>query len=263
MIGTAAQTVLVGLAHAFSNLSLSPIISHSTSAENTDTPAETETGLEDSDEEVVVAKKSRGNQLKRVLDDEEESHDEGMNLEQSETPIQVDSMEVVDSVVSEKKIPTSVPGLQFDSICDENLVEVINLIPVKPPPEAVKLNTSKKLPKDVRNELAVIAVKRAFSECPSLTVLSNSLLQNQNSLHELHKYCRLTPGVPVAPMLAKPTKKVAEVLKRLSGQLFTMEYKYDGERAQIHFLEDGTIKIFSRNSEDNTLKYPEFLDVIR
>lgn len=60
-------------------------------------------------------------------------------------------------------------------------------------------------------------------------------------------------------MLAKPTKAITEVLDRFEGKRFTCEYKYDGERAQIHREADGTITVYSRNSENMSAKYPDFV----
>lgn len=92
-------------------------------------------------------------------------------------------------------------------------------------------------------------------EVPSYDSLLDALLSHP--LHELHRHCTLTPGVPVGPMLAKPTKSIKDVLKRLDGMRFTLEYKYDGERAQVHMLPNGETRVFSRSLLDSSEKFPE------
>ncbi|WVO21208.1 uncharacterized protein IAS62_002515 [Cryptococcus decagattii] len=103
-------------------------------------------------------------------------------------------------------------------------------------------------------------VKAVYSELPSYDLVIPALLQD--GVEGLRKHCKLTPGVPLKPMLAKPTKAITEVLDRFEGKEFTCEYKYDGERAQVHLLEDGTISVFSRNSENMSAKYPDLVDQI-
>lgn len=101
-------------------------------------------------------------------------------------------------------------------------------------------------------------VKAVFSELPSYDLVIPALIKG--GIKGLRENCKLTPGVPLKPMLAKPTKAISEVLDRFEGQKFTCEFKYDGERAQIHYMSDGSIHIFSRNSENMSVKYPDLLD---
>ncbi|PWN53126.1 ATP-dependent DNA ligase [Violaceomyces palustris] len=103
-------------------------------------------------------------------------------------------------------------------------------------------------------------VKSVFSELPSYDAVIPALLQG--GVEGLRETCKLTPGVPLKPMLAKPTKAIAEVLDRFEGQPFTCEYKYDGERAQVHLLPNGRLAVFSRNSEDMSVKYPDLVEQI-
>lgn len=70
-------------------------------------------------------------------------------------------------------------------------------------------------------------------------------------------------GLPVRPMLAKATNGISEVLDKFSDVEFTCEYKYDGERAQIHILEDGSVQIYSRNAENTTGRYPDIVERVR
>lgn len=61
-------------------------------------------------------------------------------------------------------------------------------------------------------------------------------------------------------MLAHPTKALTDILDRFENITFTCEYKYDGERAQIHKLDDGSMRIYSRNSENMSTKYPDVME---
>lgn len=63
-------------------------------------------------------------------------------------------------------------------------------------------------------------------------------------LQEIKQHVQFKVGVPVKPMLAKPTTGVSEVLDKFQDIQFTCEYKYDGERAQIHISEGGEVSIY-------------------
>jgi DNA ligase 1 len=106
-------------------------------------------------------------------------------------------------------------------------------------------------------------VKAVFSELPSYDIVVPALLEV--GWKHLREKCKLTPGVPLKPMLAKPTKALSEVLDRFENREFSCEYKYDGERAQIHFIpatkkSKPQTKVYSRNSEDMSKRYPDIVE---
>jgi len=106
------------------------------------------------------------------------------------------------------------------------------------------------------------AVKQAFCEVPNFSLVTDALFAGHSG-KTLHEACHISLGIPVKPMLAKPSKGIPEVVQRLAGKRFVAEYKYDGERAQIHIVDKNTIKVYSRNSENMTEKYPDVIQVVK
>jgi len=72
----------------------------------------------------------------------------------------------------------------------------------------------------------------------------------------------MVPGTPIPPMLARITNGSTQALKDFSGKSFTCEYKYDGQRAQIHRVLDGSVRIFSRQMKESTPRFPDLVNMI-
>lgn len=104
-------------------------------------------------------------------------------------------------------------------------------------------------------------VKASYARHPNYNDLVNSLLEI-GVTEELLVRCGLQLHVPLRPMLGSITRDLSEMLTKLQGRDFTCEYKYDGQRAQVHCDINGQVSIFSRHLERMTEKYPDLVSLV-
>ncbi|XP_058087232.1 DNA ligase 6 [Magnolia sinica] len=134
--------------------------------------------------------------------------------------------------------------------------------------QAVVLNSSPHLlckgtPEDLKMQLQGIcgAVVEAYNILPNLDLVVPSLLSK--GIEFSPTTLSMMPGIPIRPMLARITNGINQVLKLFQGRAFTCEYKYDGQRAQIHKLMDGSVQVFSRNGEETTSRFPDLVNIVK
>ncbi|KAK3386391.1 ATP-dependent DNA ligase [Sordaria brevicollis] len=137
----------------------------------------------------------------------------------------------------------------------------------KPPGAGFPIKDPNQLAKLKKEELAEVylraeeIVKASFARHPDYNDLVPVLLEI-GVCEELLLRCGLTLHIPLRPMLGGITRDLSEMLTRLQGRDFACEYKYDGQRAQIHCDEKGVVSIFSRHLEEMTDKYPDLVALV-
>lgn len=104
-------------------------------------------------------------------------------------------------------------------------------------------------------------VKASYARHPNYGDLVPCLLDVGIS-EELLLRCGLELHVPLRPMLGSITRDLSEMLTKLQGRYFSCEYKYDGQRAQVHCDTKGKVSIFSRHLELMTEKYPDLVSLV-
>ncbi len=100
-------------------------------------------------------------------------------------------------------------------------------------------------------------IERAYNIYPDLGAIARIIAEKGAS--EI-KNIKPTPGIPLRPMLAERASDPNEILTK-AGSPALAEFKYDGERAQIH-KKEGRVWIFSRRLEEITHQYPDVVDMV-
>ncbi|KAK4119098.1 DNA ligase I [Parathielavia appendiculata] len=137
----------------------------------------------------------------------------------------------------------------------------------KPPGAEFPTRDPQDLAKLKKEELAGVwakaeeLVKASYARHPDYNDLIPVLLGIGVS-EELLVRCGLTLHIPLRPMLGSITRDLSDMLTKLQGRDFACEFKYDGQRAQVHCDSKGKVSIFSRHLELMTDKYPDLVALV-
>ncbi|MEM0092911.1 MAG: ATP-dependent DNA ligase [Thermofilum sp.] len=98
-------------------------------------------------------------------------------------------------------------------------------------------------------------VEKAYTKHPDLGHIARLLAEKGL---DAVRNIKVTVGIPVLPMLAERLADPREILAKLGGTCLA-EYKYDGERVQVHKKGDKVL-LFSRRLENITHHYPDVVE---
>ena len=100
-------------------------------------------------------------------------------------------------------------------------------------------------------------IERAFNVCSDLGRVAQVLT---SSGIEAVREIETKVGIPIRMMAAKKLTSSKEILEKVEGEAF-IEYKYDGERVQVH--KNGiNVLLFSRRQENITPQYPDVVEYV-
>ncbi|MHA1575993.1 MAG: ATP-dependent DNA ligase [Candidatus Thorarchaeota archaeon] len=100
-------------------------------------------------------------------------------------------------------------------------------------------------------------IEKAFNVCSDLSKVAKMLAKDGIDSVGLVK---AEVGIPIRMMAAKKLSEVTEIIDKAGGKAF-VEYKYDGERVQVHKNGDEVV-LFSRRQENITNQYPDVVEYV-
>ncbi|MEM3626962.1 MAG: ATP-dependent DNA ligase [Candidatus Bathyarchaeia archaeon] len=101
-------------------------------------------------------------------------------------------------------------------------------------------------------------IERAYNISSDLGRVAKSVAEK--GLEGIKKF-QVLIGEPIRPMLAERLSSPEEILEKLGGKCIA-EYKYDGERIQIH-KNGSEVILFSRRLENISSQYPDAIELVK
>lgn len=101
-------------------------------------------------------------------------------------------------------------------------------------------------------------IERAYNTSSDLGKVAKTVAEK--GLKEIKKF-EVSIGRPIRPMQAERLSSPEEILEKLGGKCIA-EYKYDGERIQIH-KKDKEVTLFSRRLENISSQYPDAIELAK